>query len=53
MASMIEEKGQKYGVRTFLDERDIAGGDSIPDSIRKNIQECNEFLVLLYKSNRP
>ena len=38
MAAMIEEKGREYGVMTFLDERDIAGGDSIPDSIRKNIQ---------------
>lgn len=55
MAAMIEEKGRKYGVMTFLDERDIAGGDSIPDSIRKNIQECNEFLVLLsrYSIDRP
>lgn len=30
-------------------------GDSIPESIRTNIQQCNEFLVLLTKNsiNRP
>ena len=43
------------GVTTFLDERDIKVGDSIPESIRANIQQCNEFLVLLTKNsiNRP
>jgi hypothetical protein len=55
MASIIEDKGLNYGIRTFLDERDIEGGESIPDSVRKNIRECNEFLVLLspYSINRP
>ncbi|MEW5767962.1 MAG: toll/interleukin-1 receptor domain-containing protein [bacterium] len=47
MAILIEEKGRKYGVKTFLDEKDIEGGESIPESIRRNIQECDEFLVLL------
>ena len=55
MANAIEEKGKKYGIKTFLDEKDIEGGESIPEAIRKNIQECNEFLVLLsrYSINRP
>lgn len=55
MAALIEEGGQEYGVKTFLDEKDIAGGDSIPDSIRRNIQECSEFVVLLsrYSVDRP
>lgn len=55
MAALIEEKCQAYSAETFLDEKDIAGGESIPESIRKNIQECSEFLVLLsrYSIDRP
>lgn len=47
MAHLIEEKGRKYGVTTFLDEKDIRGGDPIREEIRKNLQECSEFLVPL------
>jgi hypothetical protein len=48
----LEEAGD---IKTFLDERDIKAGDSIPESIRTNIQQCNEFLVLLTRNsiNRP
>jgi hypothetical protein len=55
MAALIGEQGRRYGVETFLDEKDIEGGESISDSIRKNIQECDEFLVLLsrYSIDRP
>jgi len=55
MATLIEEEGREYGAKTFLDEKDIAGGESIPESIRRNIQECDEFLVLLsrYSIDRP
>ncbi len=55
IATLIEEKGREHGVQTFLDEKDIAGGESIPESIRRNIQECREFLVLLsrYSIDRP
>ena len=55
MAALIEEKCREHGIKTFLDEKDIAGGDSIPESIRRNIQECSEFVVLLsrYSIDRP
>lgn len=55
MANLIEEKGKEYGIKTFLYEKHIEGGESISDSIRKNIQECSEFLVLLtrYSIDRP
>jgi hypothetical protein len=55
MANLIEERGREYGVKVFLDEKDIEGGESIPESIRKNIQDCSEFLVLLspYSIDRP
>ena len=43
------------GIRTFLDEKDIGGGDAIHDAIRTSIQECDELLVLMsqYSVNRP
>lgn len=52
IAKLLEQVGS---VKTFLDERDIEIGDSIPDTIRQRIKECNEFLVLLTKNsiNRP
>ena len=55
IAAEIERKCRRYGVKTFLYEKHIAGGEAIPDSIRKNIQECDEFLVLLsrYSIDRP
>lgn len=51
MAELIEAKGRAYRVKTFLDEKDIEGGESIPDSIRKNVQNCNEFIVLLSRNS--
>lgn len=51
IANLLEERGRKYGVKTFLDERDIAVGDSIPETIRENIQQCGEFVVLLSKNS--
>ncbi|HLC15397.1 MAG TPA: toll/interleukin-1 receptor domain-containing protein [Thermodesulfovibrionia bacterium] len=55
IANLIEEKGKEYGVKTFLDEKDIAGGESIPELIKRNIQDCGEFLILLsrYSIDRP
>jgi len=52
IAKLLEAAGD---IKTFLDERDIKVGDSIPESIRTNIQQCNEFLVLLTRNslNRP
>ncbi len=41
------KKRKKLGVRVFLDEKNINGGASTFFTIRKNIQDCNEFLVLL------
>lgn len=51
IAKLLEERGEKYRVKTFLDERDILVGDSIPDTIRENIRDCGEFLVLLSKNS--
>jgi TIR domain len=50
----VEDRG-KGRVHVFLDEKDIEGGQSIPDSVRKNIAQCDEFVVLLsrYSKDRP
>src|SRR5437870_4134664 len=51
IAKLLEGSGKDFSIKTFLDERDIKVGDSIPDSIRTNIQQCNEFLVLLTRNS--
>jgi hypothetical protein len=47
MATIIETRGRRYGVATFLDERDIEGGDSIPETILTKLRNCQEFVILL------
>jgi hypothetical protein len=47
LAKTLCEKIEETGATTFRDDRDIAGGDDIPDEIRKNISQSRELLVLL------
>jgi hypothetical protein len=47
MAAIIERKARRYGVRTFLDEVDLEGGDRIPATIKANLHACEEFVILL------
>lgn len=47
MAAIIERKAKRYGVRTFLDEVDLEGGDRIPATIKANLLACEEFVILL------
>jgi hypothetical protein len=47
MAAIIERKPKRYGVRTFLDEVDLEGGDRIPATIKANLHACEEFVILL------
>lgn len=55
LARHIESNGRKLGITTFLDEKDIDVGDPIHEAIRKNLQKCSEFVVLLsrYSVTRP
>jgi hypothetical protein len=55
MASVIEQRGRRHAVRTFLDEKDIESGDQIHESIRDSIRGCDELLVLLTRrsASRP
>jgi hypothetical protein len=47
LAKTICEKIEQSGAATFRDDRDILGGDDIPEMIRKNIIRADEMLVLL------
>src|SRR5688572_28476853 len=55
LASTVCERIEALGVATFRDDRDIDGGDDIPDSLREAIAGCDELLVLLtpFSVNRP
>ena len=46
---------EKVGATTFRDDRDIHGGDDIPEEIRRQIKQSKEILVLLTPEsiNRP
>jgi hypothetical protein len=48
VATMICEKIDAIAAaRTFRDDRDIQGGDDIPEVLRQQIQESAELLVLM------
>lgn len=49
IAQVLCEKLESLGtqVHVWRDDRDIDGGDQIPDAIKQAIDDCDEFLVLL------
>lgn len=47
IAKILCEKLEAAGADTFRDDRDIEGGDSIPDVIQDRIRSCDELVVLL------
>ncbi len=47
IATIFCEKIDATGATSFRDDRDIDGGDSIPQSIRTEIQVSRELVVLL------
>lgn len=47
IAKTICEKLEAVGAATFRDDRDIDGGDDIPERIRREIIRSNELIVLL------
>ena len=51
MSRLILALGKQTKVSTFLDEKDIKGGDSIPEAIRENIAACDEFVVLITRNS--
>ena len=47
IATTFCEKIATTGASTFRDDRDISGGDDIPDAIRSQIKQSRELVVLL------
>ena len=47
IATVLCEKLEEAGASTFRDDRDISGGDDIPNEIRGKIKAAQEFVVLL------
>lgn len=46
IAKVFCEKIEAVGVSTFRDDKDIKAGDDIPEEIRREINRCDELLVL-------
>jgi hypothetical protein len=55
IATTLCEKIQVAGAASFRDDRDIDGGDDIPDKIRLEIKRSQEIVVLLtpHSVDRP
>jgi hypothetical protein len=55
LARVVCDKLEAVGATTFRDDRDIRGGDDIPEEIFRQIRQSQEFLVLLTPAsvNRP
>ncbi len=55
IARMLCEKIEETGAKAFRDDRDINGGDDIPDEIRRQIVKSDEMLVIFSPKslNRP
>ncbi|HBG27259.1 MAG: hypothetical protein A2Y10_12590 [Planctomycetes bacterium GWF2_41_51] len=47
IAKVICNKIEEKGALTFIDDRDIHGGDDIPEEIHKQIKRSRELVVLL------
>jgi hypothetical protein len=47
LATTFCEKIEAAGASTFRDDRDINGGDDIPEEIRTQIKQSRELVVLL------
>ena len=47
LARTVCEKIEETGASTFRDDRDINGGDDIPEEIRRQIKQSREIVVLL------
>src|SRR3954452_925667 len=46
-AKLLREKIEATGATSFRDDRDIQGGDDIPEEIRRQIKQSREMIVLL------
>ena len=47
LAKLICKQVEATGATSFRDDRDIQGGDDIPEEIRRQIKQSREMIVLL------
>jgi hypothetical protein len=47
LATVMCEKVESTGAQTFRDDRDIDGGDDLPERLRREIKRCQEMVVLI------
>src|SRR5437764_8008812 len=47
LAKLICKQVEATGATSFRDDRDIQGGDDIPEAIRREIKQSKEIVVLL------
>lgn len=53
IAAQIDRRlREDAGVGTFLDEKDILGGDRITDRVKDGLQRCDEFVVLFSSASK-
>ena len=50
LARKISSELESFGIITWLDEKDIPAGRSIPDEITKALENCTHF-ILIYSNN--
>ena len=50
LARKISSELEGFGIITWLDEKDIPAGKSIPDEITKALENCTHF-ILIYSNN--
>jgi hypothetical protein len=55
LATVLCEKIESSGASTFRDDRDIHGGDDIPEAIRRELARSSELVILITPEsvNRP
>ena len=52
IATQLDRNLQSIGVETFLDEKDIQGGDRITERVRVEITRCDETLIVLSSASQ-
>ncbi len=51
VAKQVSKQLKELGFNTFLDEKNIATGDSIDDSIQGQLKDCYELLIIVSQSS--
>ncbi len=52
LARRLSSELEKFGIITWLDEKDIMPGQSIPDEITNALENCTHFLLIYSKNSK-